>query len=156
MVTEAICAPSILEKWTNSPLVSTIAIFIFQLCFLASASAAAIASFARSRPIETPYGMSKGVPSAVPPAAGAAGGAAGAGAWAKSGVQRAMVAQVANVIETIRRINSSQLMLIQPGTQNLIADIVCAADGILSWKIKDLQSFHAESSARIARMGNRD
>src|SRR6266404_2418990 len=124
MVTEAICAPSILEKWTNSPLVSTIAIFIFQLCFLASASAAAIACFARSRPIETPYGMSKGVPSAVPPAAGAAGGAAGAaggaagaGAWAKSGVQRAMVAQVAKVIETIRRINSSRLILIQLGIQ---------------------------------------
>ena len=54
LVTDAIWAPSMREKCTSSPLVSTTAMFIFQFRFLASASAAAITCLARSSPIETP------------------------------------------------------------------------------------------------------
>src|SRR5439155_24079080 len=79
MLIEPSCAPSMREKWTRSPWVSTTAMLSFQRCLVASASAAATSFFAVSRLTGVPYGISFGVPSAVPPAAGGAAGAACAG-----------------------------------------------------------------------------
>src|SRR5262249_52203507 len=62
------------RKWTRSPFVSTTAMFIFQLRFFASASAAAKICFAFSALMAAPYGMSKGMASGVPPDGGFAGG----------------------------------------------------------------------------------
>src|SRR5947208_9842464 len=74
MLIEPSCAPSMREKWTRSPWVSTTAMLSFQRCLVASASAAATSFFAVSRLTGVPYGISNGMPSAVPPADGGAAG----------------------------------------------------------------------------------
>src|SRR5262245_35769690 len=56
MSTDAVCTLSSLTKFDSEPVVSTMAIATFQLFFLASASAAAIAFLAPSAEIGAPYG----------------------------------------------------------------------------------------------------
>src|SRR5271169_4745232 len=58
---EASIAPSIRWKATRLPPESTTATFIFQFRFFASATAARMASWARSSDIGGPYGVSKGI-----------------------------------------------------------------------------------------------
>src|SRR5438045_4097007 len=57
MLTLATCVPSIFSKYTRSPAMSTIAIAIFQLFLLASATDNAAIFFASAALIDAPYGF---------------------------------------------------------------------------------------------------
>src|ERR1700683_4136506 len=79
---EASCAPSMRWKATRLPPESTTATFIFQSCFLASATAAAMSASARSSGIGAPYGTSNGILSGTTSSGLAAGGCCAAPAAA--------------------------------------------------------------------------
>src|SRR5207247_2576907 len=100
--------------------VATTAMFIFQLRFFASASAAAKICFAFSAVIAVPYGMSKGMASGVPPDGGFAGGCC-AIAWLPTSSARVN----AEAIETNRAMKLLPTMLLRiiAGTHRSAGDV---------------------------------